>query len=586
MGNKLIAIGVQLFFVTATSAATLRAPDVLPDGAFMFIAVPEAGILTGEIYESPLFADELPSSYELDDLIGETGANLTIGELVNVFNGEVAFAAYGGQRFGRTGEVDEYGVVNNVSRSVLAAEMPADRADYESLIDRVLNALKDSAYDERGGDSYYKRLVDIKNKKDHGFKYAAVKITEEYETRYAPDDVYKSKEVKDIYIGENSVWFVISNEERIFENVEKAARGTDRLSDDESFSVCMNAINGPSDLIAYVNMDRLAAAAPEFAVELRPTEYDTGADRFLKNIAGDVRAFVYTASYDDFGSGDEAFAYIPDFEGFEYAPLFGKPAVLKGPGAAPAGFGAYAFYSSGGFAEVLKSDPLWSMSEVDDEFGEEFASFVRLMNTNAPDLLPSLGGEFVLCYREAVGAATGGQDAYFPDASKGHYLFITELKDPDAFNIGLKDLAESAEDIVVTEYDGPTGTRFTEFESEGETFTLAAYGGWVYSSPYGTEVDGALKEVINGNLLSADADFAENITRLSPGQSILIHIDYPAMVTYGDNGERPAALGMMLRPVTLAIKPVYNGVFYEGHAYGLWQALYPVFYGGTSYVDY
>jgi hypothetical protein len=583
MVKRITIIAILSFSITPASAAT---PDVLPDDAFAFISVSDAAAFADEIYSSPLFAGEPLSPEELDELFEETGTDLTFDELLEVFDGEIAFAVYDGARFGHGGEVDEYGDVRPVVRMVLAAEMPPDRADYESLMDRVFDALEDSAYEKRDGDWYHKRVVDVKHKKDHGFKYAAVKITEEFETRYAPDDIYKSKEVKDIYIGDNGVWFVISDEERLFENVEKATRGGGRLSDDENFSVCINAVSGPSNLIAYVNLDRLAAVAPEVAEELRPSEHDDGADRFFKGIASDVRAFVYTVSYDDSGSADEAFAYIPDFAGSDYAPLFGKPAVLKGPGAAPAGFGAYAFYSSGGFAEMLKSDSLRSISEVDDEFGEEFTEFVRLMNTNAPDLLPSLGGEFVFCYREAVGAAAGDQDAYFPDVSEGQYLFITELEDPDSFDIGLRDLADSAEDIVFTEYDGPAGTRFIEFESEGETFTLAVNGGWVYSSPDGTEIERALEEVTTGNLLSADVDFVENTTHFSPEQSILIYIDYPAMVTYGDNAERPAALEMMLRPVTLAIKPVDDGVFYEGYAYGLWQALYSPFEASSSSIDF
>jgi|GEM_PF-1842264 len=585
MVKRIAIITILALSTTLSSAAPLGAPDVLPDNAFAFVSVSDARAFADAIYSSPLFADESASPEDLDELFGETGADLTFEDLLGVFGGEVAFVVYDGSRFGRGGEVDEYGEFNPVVRMVLAAEMPPDRADYESTTDRVFDALEDSAYDERDGDWFHRRKVDIKHEKDHGFKYAAVKITEEYESRYAPDDVYKSKEVKDIYIGDNGGWFVISDEERIFEHVEKASRGTGRLSDDESFSLCMNAISGLSDLIAYVNMDRLAAVAPEFDVELRPTEYDTGADRFFKNIVGDVRAFVYTASYDDSGSADKAFAYIPDFAASDYAPLFGKPAVLKGPGAAPAGFGVYAFYSGGGFAELLGGDSFRSVSEVDDEFGEELTSLVRLMDTNAPELLPSLGGEFVLCYREAADDAAGDQDAYFPDTSEARYLFITELEDPDAFDVGLRELADSVEDIVFTEHDGPAGTRLMEFESEGETFTLAAYGGWVYSSPDETEVERALKEVTGGNLLSADADFVENTARLSPEQSILIHIDYRAMLTYDDT-ERAAALEMMLRPVTSAIKPIDDGVCYEGYAYGLWQALYSPFETGSSSIDF
>lgn len=586
MANGITIIAILAFSITPASAATPGAPDVLPDNAFAFISVSDAAAFTEEIYSSPLFADEPAFPEELDELFEESGANLTFDELLTVFDGEIAFAVYEGARFGRSGEVDEYGDVRPVVRMVLAAEMPPDRADYEYMMDRVFDALEDSAYEERDGDWYHQREVDVKHKKDHGFKYAAVKITEEFETRYAPDDINKSKEVKDIYIGDNGVWFVISDEERIFENVEKAARGTGRLSGDEYYSACANALSGPSDLIAYVNLDRLAAVAPEFAEEFRPSEYDDGTDRYLKGIAGDVRAFVFTTSYDDVGPAEEAFAYIPDFAGSNYASLFGKPAVLKGPGAAPAGFGAYAFYSGGGFAEMLSSDSFRSISEVNDEFREEFTSLVRLMNTNAPDLLPSLGGEFVFCYREAADAAARGQDAYFPDVLNGHYLFITELEDPDAFDVGLRQLADSAEDIVVTEYDGPAGTRFIEFEFEDETFTLARYGGWVYSSPDETEVESALREVIAGNLLSADADFVENTTRLSPEQSMLVHIDYPALVAEDKDAERPAAMEMMLRPVTLASKPVDNGVLYEVYPYVLWQTLYSSFAVGSTSIDF
>ena len=219
------------------------------------------------------------------------------------------------------------------------------------------------------------------------------------------------------------------------------------------------------------------------------------------------------------------------------------------------------------------------------EFGEDFTAFVDLLDTNAPDMLPSLGGEFVFCYRESAGAA-GNQDAYFPDVSDGRYLFITELEDPDSFNVGLRQLTEAAEDITVTEYDGPAGTRVMGLESEGETFTLAAYGGWVYSSSDETEVENALKEVITGNLLSTDVDFVENTTRLSPERSILIHIDYPALVTNGDDAEKAATLEMMLRPVTVAVKPADDGVFYEAYAYGLWQALYSSFAAGSTSIDY
>lgn len=586
MVQKIMIITVLAFSISPASAESPGAADVLPDNAFAFISVSDAAAFADEIFTSPLFAEEQASPDDLNEFFEETGTDLTFEELIGEFGGDVAFAVYDGARFGRGGEVDEYGDVHPVVRIVLAAEIPPDRADYESIIARIFDALEDSAYEERDGDWYRKREVDVKHEKGHGFDYAAVKITEETETRYAPDSIDRFKEVKDIYIGDDGAWFVISDEERIFEHIEKAARGSGRLSDDEKYLACTAAVSGPSDLVAYVNLDRLAAVAPEVAEELRPSEHDDGADRFFKAIASDVRAFVYTVSYDDSGSADEAFAYIPDFAGSDYAPLFGKSAVLKGPGAAPAGFGAYVFYSSGGFAEMLTSDSLRSISEVDDEFGEEFASFVRLMDTNAPDLLPSLGGEFAFCYREATDAAAGDQDAYFPDVSEGRYLFITELEDPNAFNVGLKELADSAEDIVFTEYDGPAGTRFVEFESEDETFTLAEYGGWIYSSADGTEIESALKEVITGNLLSTDADFVENMARLSPEQSVLVHIDYRAMVTYGDDAERAAALEMMLRPVTLAIKPVDDGVLYEGHAYGLWQALYSPFEAGSTSVDF
>lgn len=586
MAKRIAIIAILAFSITPASAATRGAADVLPDNAFAFISVSDAGAFADEVYSSPLFAEEPASAEDLNEFFEETGTDLTFEELIAEFGGDVAFAVYDGARFGRGGEVDEYGDVVPVVRMVLAAEMPPDRADYESIIARIFDALEDSAYEERDGDWYRKREVDVKHEKGHGFDYAAVKITEETETRYAPDSIDRFKEVKNLYIGDDGDWFVISDEERIFEHIEKAARGSGRLSDDEKYLACTAAVSGPSNVVAYVNLDRLAAVTPEFAEELKPSEHDDAADRFIKGIASDVRAFVYTASYDDSGSADEAFAYIPDFAGSDYAPLFGKPAVLKGPGAAPAGFGAYAFYSSGGFAEILTNDSLRSISEVDDEFGEEFAEFVRLMDTNAPDLLPSLGGEFVLCYREAADAAAGDQDAYFPNVSDGRYLFITELNNPDGFDVGLRQLTENAEDITFTEYDGPAGAPVMELESEGETFTLAAYGGWVYSSPDGAEVESALKEVTTGNFLSDDPDFVENAARLSPGQSILVYIDYPALVAETKTAETPAALDMMLRPVTLAVKPTADGVLYEANPSVLWQALYSSFAAGSTSIDF
>jgi len=581
-----ITAAVLAFSMTPASAANLSAAGVLPDDAFAFISVSDARAFADEIYASPLFAEEPVSPEDLEEFFEETGTDLTFDELIGVFGGEVAFAVYDGALFGHGGEVDEYGDVRPAVRMVLAAEMPPDRADYESMMDRVFDALEDSAYEERDGDLYRRREVDVKHEKGHGFEYAAVKITEESETRHAPDDIEKYKEVKDTYIGDDGAWFVISDEERIFEHIGKTTRGAGRLSDDGKYSVCANALGGPSDLFAYVNLDRLGAVAPEFVEEFRPSEYDDGADRFLKGIAGDVRAFAYTASYDA-GIAEKAFAYMPNLAGSDYAALFGEPAALKGPGAAPAGLGAYAFYSGGGFAEMLSGESFRYISEVDDEFADELAAFVGLLDASAPDLLLSLGGEFVFCYREgAAAAAAGDQDAYFPDAKDGRYLFITELENPDGFDVGLEQLTEAAEGITVTKRDGPAGTRVMELDYEGETFTLAGCGGWVYASPDGTEVEGALKEVTTGNLLSADADFIENAARLSPELSILVFIDYEALAAEADTAEKPAAFEMMLRPVTLAIRPTVDGVLYEAYPSVLWQTLYSSYAAGSTSIDF
>jgi hypothetical protein len=590
MFKRITIITTLAFSISPAPAAPPGAADVLPDDALVFISVSDAGAFADEVYASPLFGEEPASTEDLTELFEETGTDLTFEELIAEFGssvaGDVGAAVYDGARFGRGGEVDEYGEFRPVVRMVLVAEMPPDRADYEPIITRIFDALEDSVYEERDGDLYRKRKVDVKHKKGHGFEYAAVKITEETEIRYAPDNVNKSKEVKDLYIGDDGDWFVMSDEERIFEHIKKTARGSGRLSDDEKYLACTAAVKGPSNLVAYVNMDRLAAVAPEFAEELRPSEYDDGADRFLKGTAGDVRAFVFASSFSGSGPAEKAFAYIPDFAGSDYAPLFGEPTEFKGPGATPAGFGVYAFYSSGGFAEMLESDSFRSISGAGDEFGEDFAAFVDLLDTNAPDLLPSLGGEFVLCYREGAGAAAENQDAYFPDVPDGRYLFITELNDPDGFNVGLRQLTETAEDITVNEYDGPAGARFMELESEGETYTLAAYGGWVYASPDEAEVENALKEVTTGNLLSDDPDFVENAAHLSPEQSILIYIDYPALVAEAETAETPTALDMLLRPVTLAVKTSADGVLYEADPSILWQVFYSSFVAGSTSIDY
>jgi hypothetical protein len=590
MGNKLTAIGVQIFLVTATSATTLSAPDALPDGAFVFIAVPEAGALAEEVYASSLFADEVISSYELDDLIGETGANLTIGELVNVFDGEVAFAAYGGPRFGRTGEADEYGVVNNVARSVLAAEMPADRTDYELLIDRVLNALKDSAYDERDGDSYYKRLVDIKNKKDYGFKYAAVKITEEYETRYAPDEIYNSKEVKDIYIGDNGSWFVVTDEERIFENVEKTAHGGASLSGDKNYSACANALEDDADFLTYVNLDRLLAITPEAALELKPSKDDDNADRLMKEIAGDVRAFIYSVSYGDSGPAEEVFTYMPNLPASEYAFLFGEPTELKSPDAAPAGYSVYVFYSSAGLAEILNEDSLRLISELLGESGYELATSVETINFNNPDLYSSLGAEIAFCYREGAEPASGGQDVYFPDRPNARYVFMYEFLNPDRFVNGFQPLAATYGEITLTEKEGPAGTRFFKCEFEDNEVTYAPYDGWVYASTDEAEVEYALKEVIAGNVLSAGKDFVENKAHLSPVQSTLVYVDYPELVrsTWKNSPYNPYSdtVDSLVSPATFVLRPAENGVKYEIYPYATWRTLCQAFYAGYSPADY
>lgn len=590
MGNKLAAISVQIFLVTATYAATLNAPDMLPDGAYIFIAVSEAGALMEEVYGSSPFADEVISSYELDDIIGEKGAGLTIGEFVNAFNGEVALAVYGGPRFGRTGEVDEYGVVNNIVRSVLVAEMPADRADYESLIDRVLNALKDSAYDERDGDSFYKRLVDIKNKKDYGFKYAAVKITEEYETRYAPDEIYNSKEVKDIYIGDNGNWFVVTDEERIFENVEKATRGGARLSDDKNFSACANTLESDVDFLTYVNLDRLLAIAPEAALELKPSKDDDNANRLMKEIAGDVRAFIYSASYGDSGPAEEVFAYMPNLPASEYAFLFGEPAELKGPDVAPAGYSVYVFYSSGGLAEMLKDDSLQLIGELLGESGYELASLTELVDLNAPGMYSSLGGEIAVCYREGGEGSSGEQDVYFYGRSNARCVVMYELLDPDSFEDALRRLTEVYEEIKLTEKDGPAGTRFIKCELEDSEVTYVSYNGWVYTSTKEAEVERALKEVIAGNVLSAGKDFIENKAHLSPVQSTLIYIDYPELMrsTWENSPYNPYSdtVDSLVSPAIFVLRPAENGVKYEIYPYATWRTLSQAFYAGYSPADY